>query len=463
MEKLNSFYKMLKDSAEKYPDKEAIVYDTMTITYSKLFEDVCRKALHLMRFEGSRIALYGPASYRWIVNMFGTILAGKDVMLVDFFLPQNTRNAILEKVGVDYVLTSTNQYILANSDAIMIPDAEKDDVDGLVYEADSVNEGNILMLTAVPQECDKAVVLTVANILNTVNELNEYCICEPDDKVLAQIALHHIFGYIYSLILPLHNGACVCIGRGLRHIDADTYYYNPTILPGSPSMVDYLKRIKAFNSQLKTIIIGGASCPFRLFEALKDRDLKVYNVYGMTETSGCIGINDTMDGTYRLFDESRVTIAPDGEILISGDCVMKGYDKDEEYTKRVVRDGKYHTGDLGRINERGRLVLLLRNPEIILLPTGEKISRTVTIREITALDGVAESYVTLHDDKLTAIIVPIDKEAREDRFVRLINRYNERKGFRWEIQKIKFVREPLPRLANGDIDTEAIDELLEDK
>ena len=463
MEKLNSFYKMLKDNAEKYPDKEAIVYDTMTITYSKLFEDVCRKALHLMRFEGSRIALYGPASYRWIVNMFGTILAGKDVMLVDFFLPQNTRNAILEKVGVDYVLTSTNQYILANSDAIMIPDAEKDDVDGLVYEADSVNEGNILMLTAVPQECDKAVVLTVANILNTVNELNEYCICEPYDKVLAQIARHHIFGYIYSLILPLHNGACVCIGRGLRHIDADTYYYNPTILPGSPSMVDYLKRIKAFNSQLKTIIIGGASCPFRLFEALKDRDLKVYNVYGMTETSGCIGINDTMDGTYRLFDESRVTIAPDGEILISGDCVMKGYDKDEEYTKRVVRDGKYHTGDLGRINERGCLVLLLRNPEIILLPTGEKISRTVTIREITALDGVAESYVTLHDDKLTAIIVPIDKEAREDRFVRLINRYNERKGFRWEIQKIKFVREPLPRLANGDIDTEAIDDLLEDK
>lgn len=58
-----------------------------------------------------------------------------------------------------------------------------------------------------------------------------------------------------------------------------------------------------------------------------------------------------MDGTYRLFDESRVTIAQDGEILISGDCVMKGYDKDEEYTKRVVRDGKYHTGDLGRINE----------------------------------------------------------------------------------------------------------------
>mgnify|MGYP002672874279 FL=1 len=462
MEKLNSFYKMLKDNADKYPDKEAIVYDTMSITYSKLFEDACKKALHLMKFPGNRIALYGPASYRWIVNMFGTILAGKDILLVDFFLPQNTRSSILKKVGVDYVLTSTNQYIMADSDAIMLPDAEKDDVTGLVYTAKDVKEGNILMLTAVPQECDKAVVLTTENILNTVDELNEYCICEEDDKVLTQIALHQIFGYIYSLIWPLHNGACVCVGRGLRHIDADTYYYNPTILPGSPSMVDYLKRVKAFNSGLRTIIIGGASCPFRLFEALNDRDLKVYNVYGMTETSGCIGINDTMDGTYKLFKETQVMIAADGEILISGDCVMKGYDKDESYTSRVIKDGVYHTGDLGRINEKGRLVLLKRNPEIILLPTGEKISRTGTIRQITALDGVAESYVTLHNDKLTAIIVPIDKEAREDRFIRLINRYNERKGFRWEIQKIKLVKEPLPRYDNGDIDQEAVDALLED-
>ena len=165
--------------------------------------------------------------------MFGIILAGKDVMLVDFFLPQNTRNDILKKVGVDYVLTSTNQYILADSNAIMIPDAEKDDVEGFVYDEDSAVEGNILMLTAVPQECDKAVVLTVSNIFNTINEINEFCLCEENDKVLAQIALHHIFGYIYSLIWPLHNGACVCIGRGLRHIDADTYYYNPTILPVS--------------------------------------------------------------------------------------------------------------------------------------------------------------------------------------------------------------------------------------
>jgi len=180
----------------------------------------------------------------------------------------------------------------------------------------------------------------------------------------------------------------------------------------------------------------------------------------MTEVSGCIGINDTMDGTYKIFASSKVAIEADGEIVVSGDCVMKGYDKDEAYTKRVIRGGVYHTGDIGRINDKGRLVLLKRNPEIILLPTGEKISRTVTIRQISALDGVAESYVTLYDDKLTAVIVPIDKDVREERFVRLINKYNEKKGYRWEIQKTIISKAPLPRMDNGDIDQNSIETLI---
>ena len=62
-------------------------------------------------------------------------------------------------MGVDYILSSTNQYILADNEAIIITDAEKDEVDGLIYNEENVKEGNILMLTAVPQECDKAVVL----------------------------------------------------------------------------------------------------------------------------------------------------------------------------------------------------------------------------------------------------------------------------------------------------------------
>ena len=71
----NTFYNMLKSNAESQPDAVAVVYDTMKVTYAKLFDDVTKKALHFQKFEGKRNAKFETASYRSIVNMYVTILA----------------------------------------------------------------------------------------------------------------------------------------------------------------------------------------------------------------------------------------------------------------------------------------------------------------------------------------------------------------------------------------------------
>ena len=228
--------------------------------------------------------------------------------------------------------------------------------------------------------------------------------------MLAQTMLFHIFGLVYSLLWPLANGACVCVGRGLRHIDAETYYYKTTILPGTPSMIEYLKRIKAFNPELRTIVIGGAPSSYKLFENLKDRNYNVYTIYGMAECSGGIAVNREMDGSYELYDDEAVQLGADGEILVGGHCVMKEYDKDEQTTKEVLKDGMFHTGDYGR---------------------------------------------------LTIVIVPIDKEMTADRMKKKIDKYNEKKGYRWEIQKVIVLKQNLPKLENGQVDGEAIQEMLE--
>ena len=454
-----SFYEFLKENAERYSDNTAILYDTFAVSYKKLFEDAVNKSIHLSHFEGKRIAIYGPSSYRWIVNMFGCILAGKDIVLVDFFMPHDERVKLLDKVGVDYILCSTNQYILSDSDASIIENADKDDVAGLEYDT-STKEGNVLMFTATADECDKAVVLNVQDILNTVSHINRHCECRESDRLLAQIAFHRIFGYIYTLIWPLSCGACVCVGRGLRHMDADTYYYNPTILPGNPSMIEYLKAIKAFNKELRTIIIGGASCSYRLFETLKDRDFEVYVVYGMEETTGSIAINTEMDGSFELFDKHSVEVAVNGELLVHGSCVMLGYDNDTAANEKVFMNGYLRTGDYGKFNSDGRLVITKRNPAVLLLPTGEKICRSVINKEISDLSGIAESYITLYNDKLTAVIVPIDKQMGYDKIERKINKYNERKGYRWEIQKIVVYDNALPKDSEGNVDEEAVGDIL---
>ncbi len=459
MSECTTFYRMLKDNADRWGDKEAILYDTISVTYKGLFEDVIKKAIHLKRFEGREIAIYGPASYRWVVNFFGTVLAGKDAVLIDFFAPANIREEKLSKVGIDYVLCSTNQYILSDAEAIIIPHAENDDVKGLSYD-ENTDEGNIILFTATAEDGDKPCVLTVNNLLAAVKMMNGHCECEPEDKVLSQIELSRVFGLVYSLIWPLANGACVCLGRGLRHIDADTYYYHPTILPGSPSNMAYLRKINSFNPELKKIIIGEAPCPYELYESLNDRDIKVYTVYGSTEDTGSVAVNSSEDGSYELLDDSCVHIAADGEILVNGDCITSGYYHDEKATDMVIRDGVHHTGDYGRINSKGHLVITRRNRGIILLPTGAKICKKMTSDEITALNGVAEATVLLCDNKLVAVVVPINKDDRPDKFKKRIDKYNENKGYRWEIQKVVVIDKPLPRNPDGTVDENELDKIV---
>lgn len=460
MQEITSFYKLLTDNADKYKDRTAILYDTYDVSYNNFMEDAVKKAMHLKQYAGKRIALCGPTSYRWIVNLFGIVMAGKDAILVDFFLPHDERSSLLERIKTDYILSSTNQYILADEHAIIIAGADHDnEVDIQDYDKNT-REGNILLFTATADESDKAVVLTTSNLLNTVKAISSRCKCDSDDRVLAQTPLHHIFGLAYSLLWPLTKGACVCVGRGLRHIDADTYYYNATILPGTPSMIKYLKKVKAFNKELRTIIIGGATCPYRLFEYLKDRDYEVYSIYGMTECSGCIAISNHMDGSYDIYDGTEVTLSKDGEILVSGPCVMAGYDKDDITNDKVITDNAYHTGDYGHFSHDGRLVLDRRNAGILLLPTGEKICRKVVNEEVTSINGVAESFLGLCDDKLTSVVVPVKKNIRYETMKRKIDRYNEKKGFRWEIQKLILLDRPLPRFEDGSLDFNEIEDIM---
>ena len=222
----------------------------------------------------------------------------------------------------------------------------------------------------------------------------------------------------------------------------------------------YLRKINSFNPELKKIIIGEAPCPYELYESLNDRDIKVYTVYGSTEDTGSVAVNSSEDGSYELLDDSCVHIAADGEILVNGDCITSGYYHDEKATDMVIRDGVHHTGDYGRINSKGHLVITRRNRGIILLPTGAKICKKMTSDEITALNGVAEATVLLCDNKLVAVVVPINKDDRPDKFKKRIDKYNENKGYRWEIQKVVVIDKPLPRNADGTVDENELDKIV---
>jgi len=135
---------------------------------------------------------------------------------------------------------------------------------------------------------------------------------------------------------------------------------------------------EALGGNIKVIVSGGAALQPRLARIFNAAKIPVIEGYGLTETSPVISVNridDIRPGTVgKLLETSEVKIAPDGEILYKGPCLMKGYYKDKEKTEDAIdEDGWFHTGDMGELN--GDILKITgRKKELFKLSTGKYVA-----------------------------------------------------------------------------------------
>lgn len=136
---------------------------------------------------------------------------------------------------------------------------------------------------------------------------------------------------------------------------------------------------EAMGGNVIAIGIGGAALQPRLEKVFWAAGIKLLNMYGLTETSPVITINRKEGSKLKLgtvgavIDNVEVKIAEDGEILCKGPNVMIGYFKDEEATKAAIKDGWFHTGDIG-VYEGGFLRITDRKKEIFKLSNGKYVA-----------------------------------------------------------------------------------------
>ncbi len=135
---------------------------------------------------------------------------------------------------------------------------------------------------------------------------------------------------------------------------------------------------EALGGNIKLIVSGGAALQPRLARVFNAAKIPVIEGYGLTETSPVISVNrldDIKPGTVgKLLETSEVKIAPDGEILYKGPCLMKGYYKDRERTEEEIdENGWFHTGDMGELN--GDILKITgRKKELFKLSTGKYVA-----------------------------------------------------------------------------------------
>lgn len=291
------------------------------------------------------------------------------------------------------------------------------------FEEESRPEEDLAMLvyTSGTTGMAKGVMLTEHNLCSSVYYGLQ--VCTPGRVGLSVLPYHHTYEAIPGLLVAIHYHSTLCINENLRVVSRNLQLYKPDYIQLVPAFLEaFYKKIWAtvekegkglafsalikssnalrkigidrrkklfgkildsFGGNLNMIICGGAPIRPELGAFFSSIGIDVFNGYGITECSPLVSVNRWEDNDctsvgyplpcceIRLDDVSE---DGDGEICVRGDVVMKGYYKRPEQTAEVLEaDGWFHTGDYGKFNKAGQLMITGRKKNLIVLSNGKNV------------------------------------------------------------------------------------------
>jgi len=167
-----------------------------------------------------------------------------------------------------------------------------------------------------------------------------------------------------------------------------------------------------FGGRVKALVSGGAPLNPEVGVFFDSLGLTMLQGYGMTEAGPIVACNRPRAGLDMStvgppMDRVEVRIAEDGEILIRGELVMKGYWRNEAETAKAIREGWLYTGDIGHIDHRGRVVITDRKKDMIVNDKGDNISPQKLEGMLTLQPEIAQAMV-IGDKRpyVVALVVP---------------------------------------------------------
>lgn len=310
------------------------------------------------------------------------------------------------------------------------------------------DEISIILFTSGTTSIAKAVALSQSNICADVTALSQIAKIYETDRFLSFLPLHHTFESTTTFLYGTSCGITIVFCDGLKYIQRNLKEFNITGFVCVPLMLEimYKKMMKTIEEQGKTKLVntmrkitrgllkvkidvrkkvfkqifeslgpnlrmfisGGAAISKEAIKAFRDIGINLLQGYGLTETSPVLaGENDVYkrDGSVG-FALPGIDIKIDkpnsegiGEIIAKGPVVMHKYLDNEEATNEVLKDGWFHTGDLGKFDKDGFLFITGRKKYVIVLKNGKNIFPEELEILINQLGYVSESMVYGKPDK----------------------------------------------------------------
>ncbi len=239
------------------------------------------------------------------------------------------------------------------------------------------------------------------------------------------VAVPRVYEKIYSQVQSkigsglkrkLYNWA---IGVGRAHKDEVLAGRTPNAFDWKlANALLFSKLQRALGGRVEIFISGGAPLNRELLDWYGSVGIRIYEGYGMTETSPVIALNNPHaycpGSVGQPLANVEVRIAGDGEILVRGPSVFKGYWNMPQETAQVFEDGWFHTGDVGRLDENGFLFVTDRKKDLIKTSGGKFIAPQPIESKLKANTLVGEAVVVGDRRKFPSVIIAPDFHALED-------------------------------------------------
>ncbi|MDI6755272.1 MAG: long-chain fatty acid--CoA ligase [Thermodesulfobacteriota bacterium] len=431
---------VLERNVEQFPNKEAIVFGERRFTYRQLEErvDALAKGLQqlgLKRGDTVAILLLNCSEYLEItfaVNKVGGVwlplnyrLAGPEV---SYILNHSESKMLISEMefeplirGIRKDIPGVQKFIAVGKDVPggwegydhLVEANRGAKVPHAMVELDDLHR---LMYTSGTTAHPKGVMITYGNLYwKNIGHIVMFDI-KPEDKTLVVGPLYHVGGMDLPATGTLYAGGSVVILPRFDPIPVlqTIQKERPTNTWFAPTMVNMLFQEPTFDqydvSSIRFIIDGGEKMPLPLITKIKEKFPNAWfaDAYGLTETVsgdtflskdkmiekiGSVG-KPVIQLRVRIVDDASKDVPPNtlGEIVLRGPKVFKGYWKNPQATAEAIKDGWFHTGDIGTMDEEGYLYIVDRKKDIII-SGGENIASLEVERVIYELPQVLETAV----------------------------------------------------------------------
>lgn len=416
---------------------------------------------------GKRIGIVGENSYEYLVIMFGIMCSGNIAVPINNTYADDMLLMFFEKTEISMVICDEEYLDGLKEAGVQIPLYDMEEVgDSIVNEKIvlrnkeyvSKNDDVILMLlSSGTSGVSKVVQITNSNLSVFPKRVMEWDIKETKNSLLL-LPFYHISGII-PLLEELLSGNVTYIS-GAKYIIRDISQNEINKLLLVPSMLKKIlqqcDKSEEFACSCKSVneaLCLGAALDESLVSHMSKYGIMPKTYYGMTETTGTV----SGEGEYRLGACGKISPfcqvkLQEGEILVKGPNVMKGYFGETEETLKIMDDGWIHTGDLGEVDEDGYLYIRGRKKNIIILSNGENVCPEELENKLYKCDLIEECKVYGEENICAEIFCGVElneeKEASIKAYIRTINRMLPPTH---KIKDIHFVTTPLKRNSMGKI------------